>query len=326
MTGTVVDKLAYITVAVGFDRHTSDLVRMGAELAQKTGRKLCLMHAVEPWTELPQARAFGEHDPLWDVTQAVETNAQDLAEGRLKELCSQLADDLPVKRLVVKGKAAERLGAEAMAVGSHLLLVGADFTNARFLPRGLSTALSLMVSSPVPVGVVDTSITRSLLGAPTRVLLADDLGPQSEGALEYAFALAASLGDSELHHVHVNGLTLESLRAGLSTAAATAHTPINPAAAAEDVYEALIAGVRTKLDQRSLASRDYLEAAGGRYVTEVVTGSVNDQIATVAAAVDPHLVVFGRHHAYYTRPFFIGRVPFRSMLALRRPVIVVPNE
>lgn len=332
----MIERCEYVTVAVAFDGHTSDLVKAGAELCQSLGKKLCLLHVVEPWAELPHSQPFGAGDPLWNVTQAVEGNARDMARHRLEELMTLVPAGVAVKKVVVNGKPIERLGPEAMAVGTFLLLVGADFSNARFLPRGLSTALSLMVSSPVPVAVMDTKLSNSLLapstrgkaggGKSVRILLADDLGSQSESAVNFALALATALPDSELHHVHVNALSVESLRSGLNAAAASAHAPVNPESSAEEVYEALLTGLRSKLEGRGAVGREYFESAGGRYTLAVVTGGVAEQIGEVSAAVNPNILVFGRHHAYYTKPFFIGRVPYRSMMALKRPIIVVPND
>jgi nucleotide-binding universal stress UspA family protein len=320
------DAASYVTVAVAFDRHSLGLAQAAAELCQRLGKKLCLLHVVEPWAEMPHSKPLGDSDPLWNVTQAVEGNARDLAFGRLAELASLLPPGLKIETRVLQGKPEAAIASEAAAIGTCLLAVGASFDNVRFLPRGLSTALSLLVAAPVPTVVMDPAATARLVGEKTRLLFADDLGAPSQMALEFAFGLAAGLGRSTLHHLHINGLTLASLEAGLSTAAAAAHTPVDGATSAAEVFDALMTNLRAKLDARAAPQREYLEAAGGAYAPEILTGNVHEKLAEAAAAGDPHLLVFGRHHAYYTKPFSIGRVPFRSMLALKRPLVVVPNE
>jgi nucleotide-binding universal stress UspA family protein len=325
MQQSFMDQRQYIVVAVAFDEHTMSLAHAAAELCRKTGKKLCLAHVVEPWAELPTSRAFGSEDPLWNVTQAVEASARDLAEARFEEIVQTLGDDLTIRREIRSGKPAAELARIAEDVGAALMLVGADYGNLRFLPRGFSTAMSLMVSSPCPVCVIDAKAEKKFLHDPARFVLADDLGPESEAAVAFAYALAAAMDQSELHHVHVNGLSFETLKAGLGTATATAHTPLNAVASSEDVFDALLARLREKLEARAQPHREYLDAAGGTVVTEVLTGEVNEQVGALSASVEPDLLIFGRHQAYHTRPFFIGRLPFRQMLAQKRPIVIVPN-
>ncbi len=326
MKQSFMDQHQYVVVAVAFDRHTMSLSHAAAELCRKTGKKLCLAHIVEPWAELPTSRAFGgDDDPLWNVTQAVEASSRDQAAGRFEEIIQALGLETGVRIEIRSGKPAVELAKVAADVGAALVLVGADYGNLRFLPRGFSTAMSLMVSSPCPVCVMDGNTPTHFLHDPARFLLADDLGPEAEAAVAFGYGLAAAMDKSEVHHVHVNGLTFDTLKAGLSTAAATAHTPLNAVASSEDVYDALISRLKEKLEARAQPHRDYLDAAGGQVVTEVLTGEVNEQIGALTASVDPDLLIFGRHQAYHTRPFFIGRLPFRQMLAQKRPIVIVPN-
>jgi nucleotide-binding universal stress UspA family protein len=312
-----------IVVAVAFDAHTPLLVRAGADLARRLSKTLVLAHVVEPWQGRTPARPFGEQDPLWNATQAVEADARETAEQRLAALADTVDPNVVVRRRLVVGKPIEVLTAGER--DDALLIVGADFGNLRFTPRGFSTALSLMVSAPVPVLVIDTAASPELLSETPRLLVADDLGPDSEAAVEFGFALGTALGPSEVHHVHVNGLALDSVAAGLEAAAATAHTPLPSTDAARDVYTALVGELKERLEGRAEGLRDYLEAAQGRYVPQIETGRVVERLGDVADQVAPDVLVFGKHHAYHTRPFFLGRVPYRAMLAHRRPVVVVPN-
>jgi nucleotide-binding universal stress UspA family protein len=317
----------FITVAVAFDRHTVPLTRMAASICRATGKKLCLLHVVEPWADHPHSKPFGgEEDQFWNVTQAVETNARELALSRLGEVGLEVPPDIAVKKVVVGGKPVETICKEVEAIGTCMLLVGGHYGNMRFMPKGLSTALSLSVSCPVPLMVVDTAQEQSLRTSNLKFLLSDDLSDQSEGAVEFTFDLASALGRCEVHHVHINGLTFESLKAGLNTAAATSHTPLNSSASVDDVYGALMTSIDSRLAGRAAALRDYLDASGGTYFSEVATGDVSEEISKVAEDTAADVIVFGRHHTWHKKPFFIGRVPFRSMLGQQKPVIIVPND
>lgn len=327
MNEIFMNRCPVITVAVGFDRHTIVLTEAAVELCRRTGKTLCLLHVIEPWLDRTNSsKALGPQDPLWNVNQAVETNSKDLARNKLDELAQMIPSDVAVIKRIAVGKPVDLIIKEVVETSTAMLLVGADYGSLKFVPRGLSTALSLMVSSPVPVMVADSSILANTFGSNSRFLIADDLGAQSESAVDFGYGLATALRGSQVHHIHISGLTMESLQAGLATAAASSHTPLNTRASAADVFAAMNHDLKNKLFRRAERHIDILEASEGQTMVDVLAGNVYDQLAEYASRHNPHVIVFGRHHAYYTKPFFIGRVPYRTMLALKRPVILVPNE
>jgi nucleotide-binding universal stress UspA family protein len=320
----------YVTVAVAFDHHTVPLTTYAAGLCEKLGKDLCLLHVVEPWLDQPHSVPQGENDPLWNVRQAVEANAYELAERKLDELASGISQHITVVKHVVRGKPAPVLAQEALNTGSMLLLVGADIGSLKYLPKGLSTALSLMVSSPVPVLVADgktleSSPGKSPAGVPT-IMMADDLSKDTESALEFAFDLAIGQGKVILHHVYVNGLTFEALRAGLLSASATAHSFVNEQTSTEIVFDALVKELEEQLERRCESEREYLENGGGAYESRVLTGHVAKKLLEEVEKIQPSMVVFGRHQAVHRQPFFMGRVPFKTMLNGQAPVVIVPGS
>ena len=68
-----------------------------------------------------------------------------------------------------------------------------------------------------------------------------------------------------------------------------------------------------------------VEAAGGRYETQVLVGRVSDEISSTLLRLQPDVAVFGRHRALHHRPFGVGRVPFTAMLTGCQAVMVAPN-
>jgi nucleotide-binding universal stress UspA family protein len=326
MMHSTLDRHGFVTVAVALDKHTPALVESASQLAAKLGKRLALIHVVEPWAELPASAPFGEGDPLWNVTQAVETSAVEKARARLADIAGMMPPKLDTVMLVLRGKPVEVIVREAGQLGTCLLVVGIDHGGSRFLPTGFSTAFSLLVGAPMPVLAIDATLGRMPDWGRLRLMLADDLGRHSDTAVEFSAMLTAGLGNAELHHVHVNALSAESLRAGLAQAAASAHTPLDERTSAADVYAALLAELEAKLRSRVDAQRDYMEAERVAYSPRIVTGPVLEQLSEAAASVDPDVIAFGRHHAYYTKPFVVGRVPYRAMLAQKRPIIVVPND
>ncbi len=331
MKHSFLDARQFITVAVAFDRHSTPLVRLGAELCLRTGKKLNLLHVVEPWMDRAHSHPFAdEGSPLWDVTLAVETRAKDLAERNLDEIITTVPPHVVIEKTILFGKPAETIGRGAEEAGSALLLIGADSKAKTFQWRGISTALSLLAGSDVPVMAVDTELYAASGGSifpneKLTILLADDMSPEAESAVALAFDLGTLSGRTVLHHLHVNGMTPENLRSGLETAAAASHTPIDTSKSFGDVFSALDRHLQDQLAARAAPFREYLEAAGGLYVPEVLTGNVKTELAAYVDAVRPDVLIFGRHRTLHTRPFFLGRLPFAAMMALHKPLVVVPH-
>jgi len=328
MTRFFLDNNEYVTLAVKFDRAAPALLETATRLCRRLGKKLCLLHVLEPWVELPLAGVFGQGgDPLGRVSQAMEASTRDLALGRLAELAQTVSPEISVRTVVVAGKPIERIGSEAENVGTCLLIVGASYNGARLLPQGLSLALSLMAGAPVPVLALDAMRTPRPEMNKLILMLADDLGAQTETAVEFAYALATALGNTTLYHVHVNSLSYASLETGLAAAAASGHTRDDEVpGVADELYQALTRRLGEALEERGADQRDYLEAAGGTCITEVLTGDVAQQLGDLIQTTNPALLIFGRHRALQMRPFFIGRLPYRTMLAFKCPVVVVPGE
>lgn len=324
MSETIATRSKYVTVAVAFDHHTIPLTTFAARLCEKLSKDLCLMHVVEPWLDSPHSVPRGENDPLWNVSQAVEANAYELAGRKLDELASKVSPKVKVVKHVLRGKPVPLLAQEAFNIGSMVLLVGADVESLKYLPKGLSTALSLMASAPVPVMVADGSTLLEIKADELDILVADDLSEDSENALEFGFDLAIGQGKATLHHVHINGLTYDSLRSGLLSAAATSHSLGNDEKTTEIVFDSMIKGFEDQLERRGGNERDYLENGGGSYIPKVLTGNVAKKLLEETQIAKPSILIFGRHQAVHRQPFFMGRVPFKTMLASKIPVVVVP--
>jgi nucleotide-binding universal stress UspA family protein len=296
MSRSILRQADHIAVAVGFDEHTPRLIAASADLCRRLRKKLDLVHVVEPWQTRLHAEPFGEPDPLWNATLAVETSARDVAGGRLEELAAQLAQGVDCACHVVVGKRVEALCRETQRRSAGLLLVGTRReSGGNPLSLGMSTGLALLATAPVPVAIVGGMAGTSLFERQPRLLLADDLGPASEAAAAYAFELAAGLGSTEVMHVHVNGITPESLVTALTMASSASHTPADIAGSGDVIYERLLDTLGAKLADRA---RPYM-----------------GELATA-----------GCDRAFHAHPFGLGRLPFKAMLAFARPVVVVPND
>ena len=158
------------------------------------------------------------------------------------------------------------------------------------------------------------------------ILLADDLSEHSETAVMTGYDFAAALGGATLHHLHVNSLTEENLKVSLETASAASHAGSLRGLTGKEIFEMAIKALDQKMKSRSPGRRLLLEASGGKYHSEVVTGDVADEMQLVANRASVNLMIFGRHRTFRRKPFLIGQLPFYAMLTPNRPIMIVPGE
>lgn len=299
-------RYSFISVAVDFDGHTAALVHVGEALCRRSGKKLCLLHAIDP----------GQHESV--------------ALSRLAEVEALVGGGVQVLKQVVQGRPREVLASAAHGVGSCLLLLGLSYERARHVPSSFSTALSLVSDSPVPIMVLDGSTRQAELAMDKlHVLLADDLAEKTEATVAFAFDLAGSGTDTErrdmLTHLHVSGLTREVIGAALVAAAGASHGLVDPDRVSADVHACTVEAFRARLEKRAEPYLEYFEEAGGTYRVRLAEGAVEEEILQAVRELEPDVLLFARHHPYHTKPFHLGRVPYRAMLAAQKPVIVVPD-
>jgi nucleotide-binding universal stress UspA family protein len=299
-------RYSFISVAVDFDEHTAALVRVAEALCRRSGKKLCLLHAVDPGQQ------------------------RSAASSRLAEVEALVGGGVQVLKEVVQGRPREVLASAAHSVGSCLLLLGLSYERARHVPLSFSTALSLVSDSPVPIMILDGTTKQAELPMDKlHVLLADDLAEKTEATVAFAFDLAGSGTDTErrdaVTHLHVSGLTREVIGAALGAAMASEHSLVDPESLSADVYACAVEAFRSRLEKRAEPYLEYFEEAGGAYRARLAEGAVEEEILQAVRELEPDVLLFARHHPYHTKPLHVGRVPYRAMLASQRPVIVVPD-
>lgn len=323
MSSSVLSSQPFITVAVAFDHHAKPLAKLGADLARSLGKELCLLHVIESWDSIMKEQVFAVYTPLWDVIPKIDASTRETAQRQLDEIRASLPADLSVKTVIVTGSPVETIAREASDLGTALLLVGVTYKAATLLPSGLSTGLSLLAYSPVPVLVADTDRHLPRIDACVKLLVSDDLTAQSEAAVAFAANLCDGIRQSQIHHVHINALSPRDLRTALEGAAAAAYATL-PEAEIEAVTNALSRERLKSLDTRFNKYRRSGSTSDVKYSASVAPGSVKRELPELIKDNAPDILIFGRHKAFHTKPFSLGRMPFRAMLSLHLPVLVVP--
>lgn len=314
-----------IAVAVAFDEFAEGLVRFAGKLAARLGKKLVLLHVVEPFFELPISMT--EVASLTGLSAVAEREARTAAESRLEELIKLVPEGVSAERVILHGKPRSTLSQSAFACRACLLIAGAHLQSLRHaMPRGLSTAMGLMPATQVPLLVVDPDHLPRLFDDDHKILLADDLTASSEAAVRYALELSTALESTKIRHVYINTLNREQLASALTDAAAAARSPGVDQLSTDLVFKRILEDLEESLEERASSYIDYLENSGGSYEREVITGDVRNEVAQEILRYRPTLVVFGRHKALHSGPMFLGRMPFRAMVAHGVPVLIVPTE
>lgn len=312
----------FVTVAMAFDDQSEGLYSMGVELARRMKKKLCLVHVEEPWTYVPSMASLSYGNPYWDALQNLERSASSRAQSGMAKFVERTPSDVKVVSRIVTGRAVPELISAATDVGTCLLLAGIKFDH--HIPLGLSTVLPLLFGAPFPVMVIDTTRVRKDLFDKPKLLVADDLSDRVGDAVGYAALLAEACRGSHLQHVHVSAFDRKNLQTALATAAATARTDLS-AVESDKIYEGLRNELLNKLEDRVSTQREYIEAAGSTYASEVAPGPVKSTLDELIKRSDPDILIFGRHEAIHSKPFSLGRMPYRAMLKSHRPVIIVPS-
>lgn len=311
-------------VALAFDDRKEVLVQSAISLARRFGMSLKLIHGVEP--------------PVYDTmvvetptivsipTPILEETARQIKERRME--MTALVERLKKLRIdvsadVIEGDAVRSIISCATNLRANLILTACHPEKGRFLPQGLSTALSLMHEAPLPVLVVGDSPI-DFEAEHFRILVADDLQQSTQEAVRKCYELASHMPGSHVRHVHIHGDFREMLKEtwqdlrekipGLKEVAPTPETVWR-----ED-YEARLLALR----RQSMPFRLSAEKNKVFIEPDVRTGSVQKEIENVVTEFKPQLAVFGRHRLLKTKPFLIGRVPLRTMVEFKNSILLVP--
>lgn len=314
-----------VVVGLSFDQHSDQLFQRALSLCRRTGMGLRLVHAVPPLSPRPlylpaeaEACTTGDH-------QAEPRNAA-LAEAQAKveRIVAQAGGGVSCRGNVIEAQTASAaIAADAAANGGALIMVGAAPDPHRFVPTGISTALTLMASAPVPVLAVRHDCPLFLAKDTFRIVIADDLATKSDATARAAISLGAALRRAELIHLHVIDFTFDNLIRRLEDQRCPGTGTRQKSA---ELWTIMEHSVHDALRARSHGQSALVEFTGGRYETRVLSGNPRAEIANAFACIAPDIVVFGRHHRLHRRPFGIGHIPFSAMLDGPWGVMVVDES
>jgi nucleotide-binding universal stress UspA family protein len=306
-----------VLVAISFDDHARDLIKLGVAICKATGMHLRLVHVCEPWMG---GVGFGIV-PLPEVNSAVQDELMFNARAQLQELAKSVDVSVKVETAVHLGPTVDLLTSDAAANQAGLIMCGRASCDYPFLPRGLSTALNLMSYASCPVLVVPRSVSLNLQhrGSLTFVV-ADDLSDSAQSVVKIGAAFATSLG-AKMMHVHALGLNEEQLQMTLNAATAAGRSMAR--ISAKEFAATLTTTVRTLMEKR--VDKQEMERAG-TYVVKILEGDAYTALQELGSTLPTNdsVLVFGRHHSVHRKPFMLGRLPLKTMLKSNHAVLLIP--
>ena len=163
---------------IGYDgRNASDdALALGADLCHLLNAQPIVL-SVAPWPRF----MHGE-----DLKVALEVDAGDA----LIRACTKLSDLDPIAKAVAHRSAAEEMALVAKAESATAIVIGASHRGALGKVLLGSVGRSLLHAAPCAVAVAPTGYARDAAGAPKRIAVAFDGGPEAWAALDTGIFLA----------------------------------------------------------------------------------------------------------------------------------------
>ncbi len=324
MTNRFMNPNGKILVPVNLDETAAVNMKAAAQIAKRTGLKLEIVHVNEYWVgrTWPAEMMFG--GPVTGMISSVEDDTMSEAKASLNLLAKKALPGMDVPCTVFLGYPAESIRAHAVAIGAELIILGGTADDYRFIPKGLSTLLSLMADAPCPVLVLPKDKVTNWESQSLKAIFADDLQPQTESAAIVAYDWAAALGNTQLTLAHSNQMSKDSLKTAMTAAAAASHAPTG-ALDVDVIWNAAMRSMNEKLMARAASQRKFLESRGGGAKSIVLQGPPVESILNLANETKTDVLIFGRHRTWRRKPFAIGQLPFHSMLRSHKPVLIAEH-
>jgi len=294
-------RLTHILAATDLSASSLHAVDRGFMLAQATGARYTVVHALGVDALAPLRELFGANNAA--ITEKIVDEARDKLGGILAQ--PERNRGIPAGIRLEEGQATAAISAFADADQADLLLLGAH--GAGFLQRVLlgSTASRLLRKSRCPVLVVKQTAHDSY----RRILIAVDFSPASRTAIDLARTLAPQ---AHLLLLHVFEVPFEG--------------KMQYAGVSDDI----IFQYRIEARERALHQLHELADNAGLspmdYTVLVLQGDATRQILVQEEQHDCDLIVMGKHGTHVTEELLLGSVAKRVLAESGSDVLIVVDE
>ncbi len=319
---------SYTTIVVGLSLNDREdhIIQSAVSLAQRTGSQLVLVHATEPYRSYTMARE-GFALPYEELEQEASDAELVMAQNKMETLRESLPSSLVCESRVFRDYPEDAI--EDVARSSKATLIMCGFHRERH-PRflgGMSTALSLMAHSRLPVMVVPGDRPMDFQQHPLTVLVADDLGHDGAQALKGAMGFCRSIDVDHLVHAHVNPMSyreinqmVEKVRIGMLEG----RIPMNADFNSQVYIEETKSDLKKQLKQR-IENLDAAFTHEYKYKPSVRFGTPIEEIHRLTVETKSSVLIFGKHHMLHRGRLSLGKVPYEAMVEPHVATIIVPD-
>lgn len=318
------------SIVLGLDLGDEEdkLVKSAVSLAKKTGSRLVLVHAVQPFRSYAGAAE--------DLTLTYEAFEQEVhlsdandAEQALYALRDRLPAEILVDIEVIRDYPENALESVAEKCHASLIICGmrAKPENTSWY-GGMSTALSMMGSSKFPVMILPLSTEIDFATREHNILVADNLQEEGLTALRAALGLCRSIAYKQLIHLHVKKSSYREINETvekIKVAMIEGRLPTNPEFESEIYLRQIKDEIKTILhDRLSEADKDF--AKGLHWSPRVRFGQPVEELEKAVRESKSDILVFGKHHFLRPKGLVLGRIPYEAMVEDNVASIVVPSD
>lgn len=302
-----------------------NLIDLAVYLTRQTYATLRVVHFCEPWASSSWISAYPEGGASIDMARYAEMKYLEETQTSMNLFVHTLPHDIRIQSQVIFGNPIDGLLEEAERHHASLIFCGAKQNDSRLLFSGFSTAVGLMAAAERPVLVVPDGTTWKEKDVYT-ILICDDLSAEGETVIRAATRFGNTLKKARYVHLHVcniNDEEMENMADYVAEAMFTGivrHDPhYSPRFALKDAMKHTNAILRERfMTQSEAPDAEYYARCSGTPVIGAILGQEEEW--------DVDFTILGHHQALHPKPLHFGKVPFRSMVGLRRPVLLVPRD
>lgn len=317
------------TLVVGLDLTDDEktLVDTAVSMAQRTGTRLILVHAAPPFRSYSLA-GEGFTLPYEELEREAYDNDLKQAEVKIQAIRDNIPAEVVVETETFRDFPEDALEAVAQESHAQLIMCGYRIDKHNTLLRGMSTALSLMKHSNVPVMTVPLGTSIDFTETKHTLLVADNLKSEGFYALKAAMGFCKSIDTDELVHLHVNPMSFREIHGMVSKIKAAmleGRFPSDPDFSSELYIERLNSELLSRL-RRRLHEADPEFAQGTSYRALVKFGQPAEVLHKSLEETHASILVFGKHHFFRPKGFSLGKVPYQAMVERNVATLVVPDK
>ena len=316
-----------IVFGVKFDGDTVKNLQGACKLAKHTGMTLRLVHVIEKWQEhLPGCYTPGSYFSS-KLSAINEDSCIKDARAKFEELKTMIDPSINIEQNVLVGSVAEGLLCDAISSQAALIMCSYRPMSDQYLPKGLSTTLSLLADASVPVLAMPLGFNLDYSKKPFKIVACDSLMDDCSEAMSTACEFGMDVGNASIIHLHIHQKTPAEIAEWgeqVQSFMESYKLQVPSEFEVENIMEQTRKKISHQLDQRIGMLKSIIPLKQGcEYAQQIRFGDLFDQFGSMIANENPDIIAFGKHQKFHKKTLAVGSMPSYTMLGLGRPILAV---